>query len=68
MHQDQSLVVRKDIITEKNSRDDVLKNAAETDDTCFIAPPGNIPVELEKKQFEVGGAEEDRLSRQTTEN
>lgn len=51
VHEDQILNLREDKINEGNIRDDILKNAAATDDTCFIAPPGNIPVELENKEF-----------------
>lgn len=53
VHENQQLHLREDIVTEGNIRDSVLKNAAATDDTCFIAPPGNIPVELEEKDFAV---------------
>lgn len=51
VHEDHQLNLREDIVTEGNIRDVILENASATDDTCFIAPPGNIPVELEKKTF-----------------
>lgn len=51
VHEDQLLNLREDIVVEGNIRDVILQNAAATDDTCFIAPPGNIPVELQEKDF-----------------
>lgn len=51
MHEDQSLELREDIKTEGNIRAILLENAPLADDDCFIAPPGNIPVELEEKDF-----------------
>lgn len=51
VHADDQLNFRQDIANEGNIRDLILKNAPATDDTCFIAPPGNIPVELEKRNF-----------------
>lgn len=53
VHDDQILNLREDIITEGNIRDILLKGATASDDTCFIAPPGNIPVELENKNFAI---------------
>lgn len=51
VHEDQQLNLREDTVAEGNIRDDLLKNATINDDTCFVAPPGNIPVEMEKKDF-----------------
>lgn len=53
VHEDAQLELREDKVTEGNIRDILLANAPVTDDTCFIAPPGNIPVELEEKAFSI---------------
>lgn len=51
VHENQSLPLRDDIISEGNIREELLENAPINDDTCFVAPPGNIPVELEEQEF-----------------
>lgn len=53
VNEEESLDLREDEETEGNIRDSLLSNAPLTDDTCFIAPPGNIPVELEEKDFPI---------------
>lgn len=52
-NEDEQLRLREDESDDGGIRDVLLANAALTDDTCFIAPPGNIPVELEEKDFPV---------------
>lgn len=52
-NESEPLVLREDIEKEGNIRKELLKNAPITDDTCFVAPPGNIPVELEEKDFQI---------------
>lgn len=49
VHEDHYLGLRDDQVTEGNIRDDLLRNAPINDDVCFVAPPGNIPVELDEK-------------------
>lgn len=39
------LQVEDDVVRQENSRTDILKNSAITEDEYFIAPPGNIPLE-----------------------
>lgn len=48
VHENQYLPLRKDEVTEGNIRDELLRNAPVNDDVCFVAPPGNIPVELDE--------------------
>ncbi|RZC41172.1 KTI12 -like protein [Asbolus verrucosus] len=43
--EDRPLRVREDSVTEGNCREDILKNAAVTEEEYFVAPPGNIPLE-----------------------
>lgn len=43
--EDIALYTAEDIVSEGNIRDDILKNAAYTEDEYFVAPPGNIPLE-----------------------
>nr|CAI5823091.1 unnamed protein product [Callosobruchus analis] len=42
------LVVREDVVVEGDCRDEILKNAAVTEDHYFVAPPGNIPLDDKK--------------------
>lgn len=49
VNEDQYLGLREDQVTEGNIRDELLRNAPINDDVCFVAPPGNIPVELDEK-------------------
>lgn len=51
VHEDQYLELRDDKVTEGNIREALLANAPINDDICFVAPPGNIPVELEEQDF-----------------
>nr|CAH7712158.1 unnamed protein product [Callosobruchus chinensis] len=39
------LSVREDVVVEGDCRDEILKNAAVTEDHYFVAPPGNIPLD-----------------------
>lgn len=46
------LQTRKDIVTDGNIKEDVLRNAALVEEDYFVAPPGNIPLEQqEDKKF-----------------
>lgn len=51
VHEHQYLQLRDDIVTEGDIREELLSNAPVNDDICFVAPPGNIPVELEEQDF-----------------
>lgn len=51
VHEDQYIELRDDVVTEGNIREELLKNAPVNDDICFVAPPGNVPVELEEQEF-----------------
>uniref|UniRef100_A0AAG5DNU4 Glutamyl-tRNA(Gln) amidotransferase subunit C, mitochondrial n=1 Tax=Anopheles atroparvus TaxID=41427 RepID=A0AAG5DNU4_ANOAO len=39
------LTLRSDIVDDGDSQEEVLKNAALTEEEYFVAPPGNIPLE-----------------------
>ncbi|XP_059612497.1 glutamyl-tRNA(Gln) amidotransferase subunit C, mitochondrial [Phlebotomus argentipes] len=49
--EDCDLELREDKVTDGNIREEVLKNASVTEEEYFVAPPGNIPLEKEKKSF-----------------
>ncbi|XP_055677163.1 glutamyl-tRNA(Gln) amidotransferase subunit C, mitochondrial [Lutzomyia longipalpis] len=49
--EDCDLSLREDKVTDGNIREDVLKNAFVTEEEYFVAPPGNIPLEKDKKSF-----------------
>lgn len=51
VHEDQYIGLRDDVVSEGNIREALLKNAPVNDDVCFVAPPGNVPVELEEQEF-----------------
>lgn len=51
VHENQFIELRDDVVTEGNIREELLKNAPVNDDVCFVAPPGNVPVELEEQEF-----------------
>lgn len=51
VNEDQYLMLREDEVTEGNIRDELLRNAPINDDVCFVAPPGNIPVDLDEKDL-----------------
>jgi len=44
--EERSLPLREDVVTEGNMRKEVLANAKLTEDGYFVAPPGNIAVEV----------------------
>lgn len=52
VNEDQYLMLREDEVTEGNIRDELLLNAPVNDDVCFVAPPGNIPVDLDDKDLQ----------------
>lgn len=52
VNEDQYLMLREDEVTEGNIRDELLLNAPVNDDVCFVAPPGNIPVDLEEENLQ----------------
>ncbi|XP_065201327.1 glutamyl-tRNA(Gln) amidotransferase subunit C, mitochondrial [Planococcus citri] len=41
------LKLREDLVTDKNLKEQVLQNAAIVEEDYFVAPPGNIPVNLQ---------------------
>lgn len=49
--EDQDLQLREDFVTDGNIKKDILSNAKITDEDYFVAPPGNIPLEQEEKNF-----------------
>ncbi|XP_055844183.1 glutamyl-tRNA(Gln) amidotransferase subunit C, mitochondrial [Episyrphus balteatus] len=49
--EDQNLELREDIVTDGNIKQEILANAKKTDEDYFVAPPGNIPLEQEEKNF-----------------
>lgn len=51
VHENQYIELRDDIVTEGNIREELLGNAPVNDDVCFVAPPGNVPVEMEEQEF-----------------
>lgn len=51
VHETEYLKVRPDRVTEKDVREDLLRNAVRTEQEYFVSPPGNIPVELDEKEF-----------------
>lgn len=50
--EDFPLKLREDEVTDGNKQSDVLKNATITEEEYFVAPPGNIPLEQDKKKFD----------------
>ena len=50
--EDECLRLRPDDI-EKNlpTRDEILSNAVLTEEDYFVAPPGNIPLSVDKKKY-----------------
>ncbi|XP_055911781.1 glutamyl-tRNA(Gln) amidotransferase subunit C, mitochondrial [Eupeodes corollae] len=50
--EDQDLQLRDDVVTDGNIREEILSNAKITDEDYFVAPPGNIPLEQEEKNFQ----------------
>ncbi|XP_055699588.1 glutamyl-tRNA(Gln) amidotransferase subunit C, mitochondrial [Phlebotomus papatasi] len=49
--EDCDLELREDKVTDGNIREEVLKNASVTEEEYFVAPPGNIPLEQDKKSL-----------------
>ncbi|CAD5114234.1 DgyrCDS3376 [Dimorphilus gyrociliatus] len=45
--EEESLFLRKDYVTEGDSKDSLLQMAAATENDYYVAPPGNIPVKLD---------------------
>ena len=50
-HEHSSLHVRDDVVTEGGDRCRVLRNAVETDEEYFVAPPGNIPLSKRSSEY-----------------
>lgn len=50
VHQNEYLQAREDCVTEGDIREEILANAAVTEEEYFFAPPGNIPLP-EKKDY-----------------
>ncbi|XP_064620657.1 glutamyl-tRNA(Gln) amidotransferase subunit C, mitochondrial-like [Lineus longissimus] len=49
--EDRFLYLRQDIVTEGNCRSDIMKNAKNTVEEYFVAPPGNIPLKKKDKDY-----------------
>ena len=45
------LRLRSDEVTDGNIQSEILKNALVKEEEYFVAPPGNIPLEQEEKDF-----------------
>ncbi|XP_074643119.1 glutamyl-tRNA(Gln) amidotransferase subunit C, mitochondrial-like [Tubulanus polymorphus] len=45
--EDRSLYLRDDIVNEGKIREQILRNASQTVEEYFVAPPGNIPLKKE---------------------
>lgn len=59
--EEENLYLREDKATQRNTQEDILSNAALTEETYFVAPPGNIPLKQEEGRIEA-------LSDKTTKN
>ena len=47
----ETLRLREDEVTEGNTRKEILANAVKTEEDYFVAPPGNIPLEVEGNKY-----------------
>lgn len=47
-----NLYLRPDEVTDGNIRDEILRNASVTEEEYFVAPPGNVVLEKELKNFD----------------
>jgi aspartyl-tRNA(Asn)/glutamyl-tRNA(Gln) amidotransferase subunit C len=47
-----TLALRDDVVKEGNNKIMVLKNAKVTEEEYFVAPPGNIPMEPDKVEYQ----------------
>jgi aspartyl-tRNA(Asn)/glutamyl-tRNA(Gln) amidotransferase subunit C len=43
--EDATLVLRDDVVTEGNCKNDLLANATVSEEDFFVAPPGNLPLQ-----------------------
>ncbi|PSN32853.1 Glutamyl-tRNA(Gln) amidotransferase subunit C [Blattella germanica] len=43
--EDRTIYLREDKVTEGNCRNEIMANAAVTEEEYFVAPPGNIPLQ-----------------------
>lgn len=48
----ENLYLRSDKASERNTQEDILKNAKITEEGYFSAPPGNIPLKQEDKRID----------------
>ena len=50
--ENECLTLRNDVLSkELPSREDILSNAVLTEEDYFVAPPGNIPLAVDKKKY-----------------
>lgn len=47
----ENLSLREDRAVQRNTQEDVLKNAALTEEGYFVAPPGNIALTQDEERF-----------------
>ncbi|KAL4226604.1 hypothetical protein ACF0H5_014588 [Mactra antiquata] len=52
--EDSELMLHEDSITEGGCRSNILQNASIVDEDYFVAPPGNIPLKQNNKNFNTG--------------
>ncbi|KAL1116222.1 hypothetical protein AAG570_005717 [Ranatra chinensis] len=64
--EDRNIPLREDEITEGDCQDDVISNAAVTEEGYFVAPPGNIP--LETRHYSEPNGEEVMKTRGENQN
>lgn len=48
----ENLYLREDKADPRNTQEDILKNAATSEEGYFVAPPGNIPLNQDEERFE----------------
>lgn len=49
--EDENLYLREDKADHRDTQEDILKNAAITEEGYFVAPPGNIPLTQDEERF-----------------
>eukprot|EP00095_Tigriopus_kingsejongensis_P012549 snap_masked-scaffold821_size92673-processed-gene-0.5 protein:Tk12549 transcript:snap_masked-scaffold821_size92673-processed-gene-0.5-mRNA-1 annotation:"gatc_brafl ame: full" len=49
--EEETLRLRPDLVKQENTREDILKNASVVEEDFFVAPPGNIPLEVSEEKF-----------------
>ena len=56
VQEDQVLRLREDVPEPDATRTEILSNAAVVDEDFFVAPPGNIPLEIKENKYKDDGA------------